>query len=78
MGIDDHMTFGFSQLDCRLIECVTLQAIAETVGSVMSNHIGKGRYLNPNNFNKEITLEFNLGPQVREFVIKFSYISSAN
>ena len=21
------------------------------------------RYLNPNNFNKEITLEFNLGPQ---------------
>ena len=29
----------------------------------MSNHIGKGRYLNPHNFSKEIYLEYNLGPQ---------------
>ena len=39
------------------------EAIAETVGSIMNNHTGKGRYLNPHNFNKEIFLEFNLGPQ---------------
>ena len=37
---------------------------AETVGNIMSNHIGKGRYLNPHNFSKEICLEYNLGPQV--------------
>ena len=50
--------------------------MAETVGSVMANHIGKGRYLTPENFNKELHLgerptdylytlscpEFNLGP----------------
>ena len=40
------------------------EAMAETVGSIMSNHIGKGRYLNPHNFSKEICLEYNLGPQV--------------
>ena len=38
------------------------EAMAETVGSIMSNHCGKGRYLDPVNFNKEIFLEFNLGP----------------
>ena len=40
------------------------EAIAETVGSIMTNHVGKGRYLNPHNFSKEICLEYNLGPQV--------------
>ena len=34
---------------------------AEMVGNIMSNHIGKGRYLNPHNFSKEICLEYNLG-----------------
>ena len=28
----------------------------------MNNHSGKGRHLRPINFNKEIYLEFNLGP----------------
>ena len=28
----------------------------------MKNHSGKGRFLTPSNFNKEIFLEFNLGP----------------
>jgi len=49
--------------------------MAETVGSVMGNHIGKGRYLTADNFGKELYLgecfgilvtysdpEFNLGP----------------
>ena len=38
--------------------------IAETVGSMMNNNIGNGRYLNPSNFSKEMCLEYNLGPQV--------------
>ena len=51
------------------------QAMAETVGSVMGNHTGKGRYLTPENFGKELYLgecfgilvtysdpEFNPGP----------------
>ena len=36
--------------------------MAETVGSIMNNHSGKGRYLDPVNFSIEIYLEFNLGP----------------
>jgi hypothetical protein len=32
------------------------QAMAETVGSVMGNHIGKGRYLTADNFGKELYL----------------------
>ena len=28
----------------------------------MNNHSGRGRHLRPINFNKEIFLEFNLGP----------------
>ena len=38
------------------------EAFCETVGSVMNNHIGKGRHLRPVNFNTEICLEVNLGP----------------
>ena len=30
--------------------------MAETVGSVMGNHTGKGRYLTPENFGKELYL----------------------
>ena len=41
------------------------EAMAETVGSIMANHIGNGRFLNPHIFSKEICLEYNLGPQVR-------------
>ena len=48
------------------------EAIAETVGSIMANHIGKGRYLNPHNFSKEICLEYNLGPQV-SLLLKGTY-----
>jgi hypothetical protein len=51
--------------------------MAETVGSIMANHCGKGRYLTPYNFSMELYLgdilifnnfyifdvpEFNLGP----------------
>ena len=47
-------------------ECVQVrsssEAFCETIGSVMNNHSGKGRYLRPINFNKEIFLEVNLGP----------------
>jgi hypothetical protein len=47
-------------------ECLQVRssskAFCETVGSVMNNHSGKGRYLRPVNFNKEIFLEVNLGP----------------
>ena len=32
------------------------QAMAETVGSIMTNHTGKGRYLTPENFSKELYL----------------------
>jgi len=32
------------------------QAMAETVGSIMGNHVGKGRYLTEENFNKELYL----------------------
>jgi hypothetical protein len=48
------------------------EAMAETVGSIMANHIGKGRYLNPHNLSKEICLEYNLGPQV-SLLLKGSY-----
>ena len=55
-------TVVFSQL----FECVqvrsTSEAFCETVGSVMSNHCGKNRYLRPVNFNKEVYLDVNLGP----------------
>ena len=40
----------------------TSEAFCETVGSVMSNHCGKNRYLRPVNFNKEVYLDVNLGP----------------
>ena len=39
------------------------EAMAETVGSVMANHAGRNRHLQPHNFSKEIVLRFNLGPQ---------------
>ena len=45
------------------IERSSSKAIAERVGSIKNNHIGKGHYLNPHNFSKEICLEYNLGPQ---------------
>ena len=38
------------------------EAMAETVGSVMSNHAGRNRHLQSHNFSKEIVLRFNLGP----------------
>ena len=36
--------------------------MAETVGSMMNNHIGRGRFLMDDNFSKELYLMFNLGP----------------
>ena len=51
---------------CDLFECVQIrsmsEAMAETVGSMMGSHCGKGRCLKPVNFNMEICLRFNLGP----------------
>ena len=43
-----------------LFECLQVrsssEAFCETIGSIMKNHTGKGRYLRPVNFNKEIFL----------------------
>ena len=36
--------------------------MAETVGSVMQNHTGWNRHLQPHNFSREIVLRFNVGP----------------
>ena len=37
--------------------CQTVfQAMAETVGSIMANHCGKGRFLTPSNFSMELYL----------------------
>ena len=38
------------------------EAICETVGSIMSQHSGKNRFLTPENFSNVIVLRFNLGP----------------
>ena len=32
------------------------------VGSIMGQHCSKGRYLDPENFSKELVLNFNLRP----------------
>ena len=41
----------------------SLEAVAEMVGSIMKNHVGKNRHLKPDSFSKEIVLTVNLGPQ---------------
>ena len=41
---------------------VTSEAICETAGSVMNQHCGKNRFLQPENFNIDMYLKFNLGP----------------
>ena len=41
---------------------VTSEAICETAGSMMNQHCGKNRFLQPENFNIEMYLQFNLGP----------------
>ena len=41
---------------------VTSEAICETAGSMMNQQSGKNQHLNPNNFNVEMFLRFNLGP----------------
>lgn len=43
------------------VRCMS-EAICETVGSVMANHIGRGRNLQPENFSQEVCLRMNLGP----------------
>ena len=53
---------NFSKLFQNLQIRIASEAMAETVGSIMTNYCGKGRYLEPVNFSKEICLEFNLGP----------------
>ena len=40
----------------------TSEAKCETVGSIMLQHTGKNRHLEPENFNKELFLRVNLGP----------------
>ena len=40
----------------------SLKAMYETVGSIMGQHCAKGHYLDPENFSKELVLNFNLGP----------------
>ena len=41
---------------------VTSEAISETAGSMMNQHCGKNRFLQPENFNIEMYLKLNLGP----------------
>ena len=61
VGADEScQKFALLFQNCQIRTCS--EAMAETVGSIMKNHSGKGRFLNPENFNKEIYLEFNLGP----------------
>lgn len=48
----------FENLQIRIMS----EAMAETVGSMMNMHSGKGRYLQPANFSMELYLQFNLGP----------------
>ena len=38
------------------------EAMAETVGSMMNQHCGRGRHLQPAFFSMELVLRFNLGP----------------
>ena len=41
---------------------VNSEAICETAESMMKQHYGKNRFLQPKKFNFEIYLKFNLGP----------------
>jgi hypothetical protein len=60
-ALDSNILFSklFQNLQIRS----TSEAIAETAGSVMNQHCGKNRHLKPSNFDRELFLEFNLGPQ---------------
>ena len=40
----------------------TSEAICETEGSMMGQHAGKNRHLEPEYFSMEMVLRFNLGP----------------
>ena len=40
----------------------TSEAICETIGSIMNQHCGKNRHLEPDFFNMEMGLRVNLGP----------------
>ena len=46
------------------------EAICETIGSIMNQHGGKNRYLQPKYFNIEMFLRVNLGPMhlLKDFV----------
>jgi hypothetical protein len=57
---ESYKNFAKFFQNCQIRTCS--EAMAETVGSIMKNHTGKGRFLKPQNFNKEIFLQFNLGP----------------
>jgi len=52
----------FSRLLQNLQIRTSSEAMAETVGSILGNHVGKGRYLDESQLSKEVVLEFNLGP----------------
>ena len=41
---------------------VMSEAICETSGSMINQHCGKNRFLQPENFNIKMNLKFNLGP----------------
>ena len=40
----------------------TSEAICETVGSIVNQHAGKNRHLEPEYFSMELVLRFSLGP----------------
>ena len=59
---NDNNYFSFQKLWELVMIRSSSEALCETVGSIMNQHSGKNRYLEPENFSKEIVLRFNLGP----------------
>ena len=58
------------------------EAICETVGSIMNQHAGKNRHLDPRYFSMEIYLRFNFGPMhlmkdlIKYYLIKIAKVTS--
>ena len=58
------------------------EAICETVGSIMNQHAGKNRHLDPRYFSMEIYLHFNFGPMhlmkdlIKYYLIKIAKVTS--
>ena len=53
---------NFQELWENLMIRSTSEAVCETVGSIMNQHAGRNRHLQPLYFSMEIVLHYNLGP----------------